>query len=417
MNIDKHLMTAVSAEALGLAIRRLREKADRKITQQELGDAAGYKSGAAVSISRIESGRSRPTGERLGRIAEGLGVTVEELVSVASQVQDTVFAGAATAGTEPSGESLSNKERIARVQQVVADRTEAATAAADSFNSAVNRARGEFFDPFCATGAAITGAPTVQAPDSVDNTDEGDAAAEARYRLRHSSSVVAGALGGAGAGVVAGAALGGAGAYGAFTAAAAFGTASTGTAIGSLSGVAATNATMAFLGGGSLTAGGAGVAGGTMLLAGIVAAPAAALAASGAFYMVRKGRKKQAELEKELGPVETEIADSQRGFDAMVRLMGEATSIFDDIATHASRAHQRWSAQLPPRPTRWEDMTDAQQTRYYDLINVAGAQLLVSSVSMRFTLLMSARGADLDVLLHACDEQLSESRRVVDARV
>lgn len=416
MNIDKHLLTAVSAEALGLAIRRLREKADRKITQQELGDAAGYKSGAAVSISRIESGRSRPTGERLGRIAEGLGVTVEELVTVASQVQDTVFTEAATAGTEPSGESLSYKERIARVQQVVADRTEAATAAADSFNSAVNRARGEFFDPFCATGAAISGAPTVQAPDSVDNTDEGDAAAEARYRLRHSSSVVAGALGGAGAGV-AGAALGGAGAYGAFTAAAAFGTASTGTAIGSLSGVAATNATMAFLGGGSLTAGGAGVAGGTMLLAGIVAAPAAALAAGGAFYMVRKNRKKQAELEKELGPVEKEIADSQRGFDAMVRLMGEATSIFDDIATHASRAHQRWSAQLPPRPTRWEDMTDAQQTRYYDLINVAGAQLLVSSVSMRFTLLMSARGADLDALLHACDEQLSESRRVVDARV
>ncbi len=315
-------------------------------------------------------------------------MTVEELVTVASQVQDTVFTEAATAVTEPSGESLSYKERIARVQQVVADRTEAATAAADSFNSAVNRARGEFFDPFPATGAAIRRRPPVQAPDSVDNTDEGDAAAEARYRLRHSSSVVAGALGGAGAGV-AGAALGGAGAYGAFTAAAAFGTASTGTAIGSLSGVAATNATMAFLGGGSLTAGGAGVAGGTMLLAGIVAAPAAALAAGGAFYMVRRNRKKQAELEKELGPVEKEIADSQRGFDAMVRLMGEATSIFDDIATHASRAHQRWSAQLPPRPTRWEDMTDAQQTRYYDLINVAGAQLLVSSVSMRFTLLMS----------------------------
>lgn len=413
MSIDKHLVMAVSAEALGLAIKRLRERPDRKITQQELGDAAGYKTGAAVSISRIESGRSRPKTERLERIADGLGVSVQELVEIASQVEDTVFTPSDAKGADPSSEGLTFKERLSRVQQVVSDRAEAATAAAEKFNTAVDHAREGFFDPFCATGAEIEDAPAVESPDSADNVDDSDAASEARYRLQHSSSVVAGALSGS----VAGAALGGASAYGAFTAAAAFGTASTGTAIGSLSGVAATNATMAFLGGGSLAAGGAGVAGGTMLLMGIVAAPMAALAAGGAFYMVRKNRKKQAELEVELGQAESEIVGSQPGFDAMVRLMGQAADILDDIAVHGSRAHQRWSTNLPPRPTRWSAMTEPQQELYLDLIQVAGAQLLISTVSMRFTLLLSARGTDLDALVRSCDEQLRESRRVVDARV
>lgn len=413
MNIDKHLVMAVSAEALGMAIKRLREKADHKITQQELGNAAGYKAGAAVSISRIESGRSRPKAERLERIAHGLGVSVDDLLEVASEVEDTVFNTSDAESTGLSGEGLSFKERLSRVQQVVSDRTEAATAAAEEFNAAVDRAREMFFAPFCATGAEIEDAPAVESPHSAENVDDGDAAAEARYRLQHSSSVVAGALGGG----VAGVALGGASAYGAFTAAAAFGTASTGTAIGSLSGVAATNATMAFLGGGSLAAGGAGVAGGTMLLMGIVAAPVAALAAGGAFYMVRKNRKKQVELEQELERAESEISESQRGFDAMIRLMGQAADTLEDIAVHGSRAYQRWSTNLPPRSTRWSDMTEPQQERYLDLIHVAGAQLLISTVSMRFTLLMSARDNDLDALVQGCDEQLNESRRVVDARI
>ncbi|MBS4753244.1 helix-turn-helix transcriptional regulator [Nocardioides sp. zg-ZUI104] len=413
MGIDKHLVMAVSAEALGLAIKRLRERPDRKITQQELGDAAGYATGAAVSISRIEAGRSRPKAERLERIADGLGVTVEELVEVASEVEETVFMSHDSASTDTSGESLSFKERLLRVQQVVSERAETATAAAERFNRAVDRAREGFFDPFCATGGEIEGAEVVEPPASADNLDDSDAATEALYRLQHSSSVVAGALRGG----VAGAALGSASAYGAFTAAAAFGTASTGTAIGSLSGVAATNATMAFLGGGSLAAGGAGMAGGTMLLMGIVATPIAALAAGGAFYMVRRNRKKQAELEVTLEEAESEIAESQPGFDAMIDLMGQAADILDDIAVHGSRAYQRWATSLPPRPTQWPAMSEPQQDRYLDLIQVAGAQLLISTASMRFTLLMSARGDDLEALVRACEEQLGESRRVVDARI
>jgi transcriptional regulator with XRE-family HTH domain len=413
VGIDKHLVMAVSAEALGLAIKRLRERPDRKITQQELGDAAGYASGAAVSISRIEAGRSRPKAERLERIADGLGVTVEEIVKVASEVEDAVSTPPDPEDADTHLEGLSFKERLLRVQKVVSERTDSATAAAEQFNRAVDRARDGFFDPFCATGGEIEGAEVVESPDSADNDDNSDAATEARYRLKHSSSVVAGALGGG----VAGAALGSASAYGAFTAAAAFGTASTGTAIGSLSGVAATNATMAVLGGGSLAAGGAGMAGGTMLLMGIVATPIAALAAAGAFYMVRKNRKKQAELEVILGEAESEIAESQHGFDAMIELMGRATEILDDIAVHGSRAYQRWSARLPPRPTRWSGMSESQRERYLDFIQVAGAQLLISTVSMRFTLLMSARGDDLEALVQACEEQLGESRRVVDARI
>lgn len=83
------------------------------------------------------------------------------------------------------------------------------------------------------------------------------------------SSMLAGGVGGVGAGALA--------AFGAYSATMAFGAASTGTAIASLSGAAATNATLAFLGGGSLAAGGLGIAGGTAILGGLVAGPALAV--------------------------------------------------------------------------------------------------------------------------------------------
>ena len=44
-----------SREALGQVIREHREARIPRWTQQELGEAAGYRAGAAVSLSRIES--------------------------------------------------------------------------------------------------------------------------------------------------------------------------------------------------------------------------------------------------------------------------------------------------------------------------------------------------------------------------
>lgn len=82
------------------------------------------------------------------------------------------------------------------------------------------------------------------------------------------TSMIAGGIGGVGAGALA--------AFGAYSATMTF-AAVNGGAIASLSGVAATNATLAFLGGGSLAAGGLGMAGGMAVLGGLVAGPALAV--------------------------------------------------------------------------------------------------------------------------------------------
>lgn len=75
------------------------------------------------------------------------------------------------------------------------------------------------------------------------------------------------AVGGAGAGLAAGASVAFMAPTAAMWIATTFGTASTGTAISTLSGAAATNAALAWLGGGTLASGAGGVAGGSALLA------------------------------------------------------------------------------------------------------------------------------------------------------
>ena len=74
-------------------------------------------------------------------------------------------------------------------------------------------------------------------------------------------------VGGAGAGLAAGAGVAAFGPTAAMAIATTFGTASTGTAIAGLSGAAATNAALAWLGGGAMVAGGGGMAAGNALLA------------------------------------------------------------------------------------------------------------------------------------------------------
>ena len=58
-----------SPEALGQVIRELREARTPKLSQEELGRKAGYRTGAGVSMSRIENGMTRPGPRRLEGIA------------------------------------------------------------------------------------------------------------------------------------------------------------------------------------------------------------------------------------------------------------------------------------------------------------------------------------------------------------
>src|SRR5215213_7236126 len=74
-----------SPATLGQVIRELREARTPRLSQEELGRKAGYRSGAGVSMSRIENGVTRPGPRRLAGIASTLGVTVQELEARGAQ--------------------------------------------------------------------------------------------------------------------------------------------------------------------------------------------------------------------------------------------------------------------------------------------------------------------------------------------
>ena len=114
-----------SLEALGLVIRERREAKVPKTTQEDLGVAAGYKSGAAVSISRVESGLMRPGPERLEGIAVALGVNADRLEADAERRTQELRKnpGQSQAGTRTVFAGERSKDRLKRIQQEVDHRT------------------------------------------------------------------------------------------------------------------------------------------------------------------------------------------------------------------------------------------------------------------------------------------------------
>ncbi|WP_319436178.1 helix-turn-helix transcriptional regulator [Mycobacterium sp. RTGN5] len=406
-----------SLETLGRVIREHREAKKPPMTQDDLGDKAGYKSGAGVSISRIESGLTRPSPERFEGIARALGLSTRQLeaeaakrtLEVAKEQGEPRSGGAAKAAGD---ERI--KDRIKRIQHEIERRTTLITELGDKFNEAHDRARDDFFMKFIEIADGING---VLPPDrkglQVDDAD--DAQAEAQYRQRFTSYGVAHVLAGGAGGAFAGAAVGGAAAYGTFMAAVSFGSASTGAAIAGLSGVTATNAALALLGGGTLAAGGAGVAGGTALLASIVAAPALLLTVGGLVWMVRRNRKQQQELTVKLDAADEEIAATRRGFEAFANILPRATKTLDYIAVHGGHSLKRWEGQLGPRPRQWNSMSPDEQQRYKDFIALAASQLSVVTINVQE--LMASRGEDREKLIEFADEVLKQAQSTIESLV
>lgn len=414
-------------ETLGGAIRRRRYAHKPKLSQEALGRLAGYATGAGVAISRIESSQMSPSPTKLEGIARALGTTPEVLREEARRMAaDHLVGRTEPDGTDDQVGKRTLKDRVRAAEEKLQQRTETVTLLADQFNVAHDGARDEFFLPFVEEAKQIKNAPTPPEPRGLTDEERADAAAGAEYRVRFSSTVVAkavraaadGAVGAAagGAAGAAGAAAGGAAAYATFTAAAMFGTASTGAAITGLAGVAATDATLAFLGGGALAAGGAGVAGGTMLLAGIVAAPAVLLAAGGFLWLAhRRSKRVEAQLRERLDEVEAKLAAEQIGFDALVDALRGATGVLGYIRVHATHALDRWSEKLATHPLNWSDMSEAEQERYNDFLEVAGCQLTTASLNLGA--LMSLRDESLNVLIETVFEDLAQAKKTVEALV
>jgi len=68
--------------ALGEAVRQLRDK--RGITQERLAQDAGLTTG---TVSLIERGRSNPAWGTIKALADGLGISVADLATLASDIE------------------------------------------------------------------------------------------------------------------------------------------------------------------------------------------------------------------------------------------------------------------------------------------------------------------------------------------
>jgi transcriptional regulator with XRE-family HTH domain len=396
-----------TAEALGQVIRELREARQPAMTQARLGELAGYGAGPGVSISRVETGVTRPGAQRFAGLALALGVTPEQLSDLAERRTEEHLRARAGGADEHGirAKRRGTKNRLERVQQIMLARTDCVQELGLAFNVAHDRARDEFFLQFVEAASTIQGAAVPpELPPDVDDADaeESQGLADASSRVRNLSNGIGTQLAAGGVGGAAiGAAVGGAAAYATFASAAMFGTASTGAAIAGLSGAAATNATLALLGGGTLAAGGAGVAGGTLLLTGIVAAPIAALAAGGLFLIARRrSRQEDERLSLQLDQAEASLEATQSGFDALAEALPRATEVLEYIGVHSAHAVRKWQADLPKHPISWDQLSGAQQQCYLDFITIAACELAVDSMDAgKFMTLAAVPTAPSRVLL------------------
>ncbi len=421
--------------ALGRVIRELREAQTPRLSQEELGRRAGYRTGAGVSMSRIENGVTRPTARRLEGIASALGVSVTELQTRGGQAPAAAgpagSAGPATGrrpGAALDGESTT--ERMRRIQGEFERRNLQAVAAASAFNDSHDRARDDFFLAVVSTARSIQGLPAVDlvaasppTPTTADPTPRptgpsGGAGCDQALLRRE--------LAARGIAAVLEARTGSApddgpraptgqptptdeaereAAYESVVAAAVL---SSARAHPDTPATDTARATRALLGG-ARAVGGSRLAAGA-LLTGLVATAASPLfAATTLFWLARRSRKQNDQLARELDQAEATLTSSQRGFDTVMSLLGRATACLDYIALHGGHAQRRWQSQLPPAPRSWGDLGPDQQRQLAAFVELAACQVCVDTIDM--TELLAASGPHQDGLLRVADAVLTLARQ------
>lgn len=271
-------------------------------SQQDLGRAAGYGSdespkSAAVAISRIESGKTDPTGRYRQRLLDALGHTEAQLDAATEQALTVPPQHGAAVRALAGQVYIENEANRARIIAASSQLDGRIRHQLRDSGQTLERAHTSFIQPFLETAGNIDWQPLldVQRIGSIDRNAK-SYEAEIRVLRKQTQVSILRTLTESAAGAIAGVGLGAGTAAGVFASVSALATASTGTAIASLSGAAASSATLAWLGGGTLAAGGMGVAGGTALMAGVVALPM--MLAVGA-VLVWKGRRLRREAEAE----------------------------------------------------------------------------------------------------------------------
>jgi len=389
-----------SKDALGAVVRDLRER--QGWTQERLGREAGYRTGAGVSISRLEGGLLQPGPDRFAGIAAALGLSADQLadraasrsqadqhgsapegVPDASDASDVT--GPTSGGTKaPPGQKDLNARRK-RIERETGERTRIITELGDAFNEAHDRARQEFFMRLVEIAGRVEGAPPLD-PAALAGDGSAAGGGEAGDEREPTADAVTPTSSPAAADVVAGAAAGHVGAAGG-------GEGSERTARGRV----------------------AGATRGTLVLAGIVAVPVGILFAGGLAYMVKRNRRQRQEFDAQLDEAEAQLAATRPGITALQDILPRAAETLDYIATHAGHAVDRWEEQHATGSTTWDALGPDGQRRYLDFVDVADAQIAI--VTFDFQGLLITRGTDRDHLIRLADEVLTRTRDAVRSHV
>ena len=408
-------------EAMGRAIHAARRGLLPAVTQEQLGIAAGYASrGAGVSISRVESGRMRPSAEKLERIAAALGVTLQELARRAAELTRAAHDAAPAAGRRTA------RQRAAELHRSVTARQAEGELASGRLDASRAAARDEFLVPFVRNAARIAGKPQRRAlgAGSADSGSRAPGSDGDWLRLGQLQEEIAAALAAtaaaanaagvlvAAAGTVAGTDTEPAVSYVRDALIRLLGDASTGKPIIELHGIARSNAIFAKLGLGTKANGGFGVAGGRMVRNAAIIVPLGLIAIAGA-RLARRSIRRAAEFEGTVTEAETLHALGERGFDAFAAVTGRAGGILDFIAVHGAHAQRKWHAALGDGATSWASMTAQQQDRYGDLVTVLACQMAAEDIASVAHLLLTMQGDELTALIEATSGSLDH----IDAAV
>ncbi len=412
-------MTSYSSAALGDVVRRLR--LGRGLTQEQLGNQAGYGRGAAVSISRLEHGLVRPSPAKLSGIATALGLTPAALEQQASQAPPATGSAAPRPGDVPGpdaargGKGLRTskelKARASRIQAEVDERTRVLTSLGNEFNEQGDRAAEEFFMPFVRIVQMIPGAPQPGPTGVVPQTAAGNVGVGALWAA---SAALHQAVEESAGRIAQPRVPPGSDTFGTFVGATSRGVAPAGAAPGA-PGPTPSDAEPAAPGRIGLATGGARIALGTAMLTGILAAPTMLLAAGGLVWMTRRSRRQQAELAANLDAAEAELHATAGGFETLATVLPRATAILDYIATHAGHALARWPVASNRHPVAWDALDAHDRQCFGEFSDVTAAHL--SIVSIDFQGLLTAPGVDQHVLVANCGHLLDRARDIVTARV
>ena len=380
--------------ALGGAIRRHREKAG--LTQQELGTRAGYKAGAGVSISRIESGGAMPGPSKLGAIARALGTTAETL---------ELEAGIQRGGAAPNAGRRQNlKARREQVEVQFIQRSEMLTRLEDDYYGAAQEATAQVVGPLVAICKELEGMPAGLESADIDDAKRIGLLSQGLTGIDESGPGnflrmlgVQGVTGVAGAGGPLSDLGGGFLAKKVLDFTAAHGTSSTGVPINTLNGAARTSAALSRLGLGSKAVGKFGMQGGRLALGAVAALPAV-IAVGGVFALAKRSDRQ--ELERKLPAAENFLSLSEERFQAVITHMTESAEILKTAITHGSWALEVWLESLvSPTGERfrsWDELDDSQQARFTQLAHVATC--IGALLALRPEELLTARSADLPTI-------------------